>query len=222
MPATSPTRRNAHLHRPTRRIGRLLAGLALVGATAVYLVQVVDGSVLASTVAAVLADPLGLTLAVACYATAFLLRAWAWRRALPELPFGQSWAALHVSLVGNHVLPLRLGEPLRITSVLRRTPLATRPVVASAVTLRAADLAAVVSLAVIVAPAVAIDLIGQWVWPLGVALVGLTVGGSMWSARLRRKGETVKPPPIAALGATVLAWVLEAAVIWQIARQADH
>src|SRR4029453_5965881 len=39
---------------------------------------------------------------------------------------------------------------------------------------------------------------------------------------LRRAGETTKPPPITALGATALAWVLEAAVVWQIAHQAGH
>src|SRR5262245_48499265 len=105
MPLTSVTRRSAHRHRYTRSAGRLVVGLALVGATALYLVPVADGSVLASTAAAVLADPLGLTVVIACYATAFVLRAWAWRRTLPGLPFGQAWAALHVSLLGNHVLP---------------------------------------------------------------------------------------------------------------------
>jgi uncharacterized membrane protein YbhN (UPF0104 family) len=222
MPRTSLTRGTNRAHRFPRRTARLLVGLALLGATVIYLIQIADGSALASTASAVLADPVGLSLALACYATAFLLRAWAWRGALPGLPFGQSWAALHVSLLGNHVLPLRLGEPLRVTSVLRRTPLALRPVVASAVTLRAADMAAVVSLAVIVAPAVAVDLVGQWLWPMGAVLVGLTIGGSIWSARLRRAGETIKPPPIAALVATVLAWALETAVIWHIARQAGH
>jgi uncharacterized membrane protein YbhN (UPF0104 family) len=222
MPVTSETRRYARRDRLPRRTVRLVVGLALLGATTLYLIQVTDGSALASTASAVVADPVGLSLALACYATAFLLRAWAWRRALPGLPLGQSWAALHVSLLGNHVLPLRLGEPLRVTSVLRRTPLALRPVVASAVTLRAADLAAVVSLAVVIAPAVAVNLVGQWLWPMGAALVGLTIGGAIWSARLRRAGETMKPLPIVALGATVLAWALEAAVIWQIARQAGH
>src|SRR5262245_5324310 len=222
MPVTSETGRRARRDRLPLRTVRLVVGLALLGATTLYLIQVTDGSALASTASAVVADPVGLSLALACYATAFLLRAWAWRRALPGLPLGQSWAALHVSLLGNHVLPLRLGEPLRVTSVLRRTPLAVRPVVASAVTLRAADLAAVVLLAVVIAPAVAVALVGQWLWPLGAALVGLTIGGAIWSARLRRAGETMKPLPIVALGATVLAWTLEAAVIWQIARQAGH
>ena len=56
-----------------------------------------------------------------CYAARLRAAAWAWCRVLPGLPFGQSWAALHVSLLGNHVLPFRLGEALRVTSVLRRT-----------------------------------------------------------------------------------------------------
>ncbi len=50
--------------------------------------------------------PLGLTFGLACYAAAFGLRALAWRASLPGLSAGQSWAALHVSLLGNHVLPL--------------------------------------------------------------------------------------------------------------------
>jgi hypothetical protein len=47
--------------------------------------------------------PAALLGAVVLYAGAFLLRSWAWRRVLPGLSAGQSWAALHVSLLGNHV-----------------------------------------------------------------------------------------------------------------------
>src|SRR5690606_589836 len=57
---------------------------------------------------------------------------------------GQAWAALHVSLLGNHVLPFRLGEALRVTSVLRRTPLRPGPVITSTLALRPAALLAVV------------------------------------------------------------------------------
>ena len=81
---------------------------------------------------------------------------------------GQSWAALHVSLLGNHVLPFRLGEALRVTSVLRRTALPTAPVAASAVALRAADLLAVLALAAVAAPAVAGGF-GVWGWLLAAA-----------------------------------------------------
>src|SRR5918993_5899441 len=96
--------------------------------------------------------PAALLGALALYALAFAVRAWAWRRVLPGLGLGQGWAALHVSLLGNHVLPFRLGEALRVTSVLRRTGLGARPVIASAVTLRAADLLAVLVLALVAAP----------------------------------------------------------------------
>ena len=65
----------------------------------------------------------GCALALGCYAAAFGAARLGLARVLPGLPAGQSWAALHVSLLGNHVLPLRLGEVLRVTSVLRRTAL---------------------------------------------------------------------------------------------------
>lgn len=105
------------------RAARVTVGLAVLALAVAYLARVVDGGALARVARAVLADPLGLAAALGCYAAAFGLRAWSWRLALPGLGLGQSWAALHVSLLGNHVLPLRLGEALRVTSVLRRTSL---------------------------------------------------------------------------------------------------
>ncbi|HEX2301955.1 MAG TPA: lysylphosphatidylglycerol synthase domain-containing protein, partial [Pseudonocardiaceae bacterium] len=133
---------------PVGRIVRLVVGVAVLVVAVGYLLQVVDGAVLTEVARAVVTEPLGLAVALGCYAAAFGLRSWAWRATLPGLRFGQSWAALHVSLLGNHALPLRLGEVLRVTSVLRRTPLAPQPVIASAVTLRAADLIGVAALAV--------------------------------------------------------------------------
>src|SRR5262245_41718238 len=112
---------------------RHLVGLVLLGLAIWYLVGIVDGPASLRAAAALLGDPLGLLLAIPCYAAAFGLRAWAWRAVLPGLPAGQSWAAIHVSLLGNHVLPLRLGEVLRVTSVLRRTALRAGPVVASSI-----------------------------------------------------------------------------------------
>src|SRR4029450_3703924 len=91
--------------------------------------------------------------ALVFYPAAFARVSGRWPRVLPGLPYGQSWAALHVSLLGNHVLPFRLGEALRVTSVLRRTSLPAAPVAASAVALRAADLLAVLALAAVAAPA---------------------------------------------------------------------
>src|SRR5918997_582500 len=58
---------------------------------------------------------------VAAGVGAFALRAAVWRQVLPGLSFGQAWAAIHVSLAANHVLPFRLGEPLRVVSAMRRS-----------------------------------------------------------------------------------------------------
>ncbi len=201
---------------------RHLVGLLLLGLAIWYLLGIVDGPALARVAAAVLGDPLGLLLALGCYAAAFGLRAWAWRAVLPGLSAGQSWAALHVSLLGNHVLPLRLGEVLRVTSVLRRTALRAGPVLASTITLRSADVAAVLLLALLAAPAVLGWLAGEWLAVLGVLVLGIGVAGGWWMVRIARRGAGIRlPGPVVLAGllaAVVLAWVLESAVVWQVAR----
>jgi uncharacterized membrane protein YbhN (UPF0104 family) len=175
---------------------RTAGGVAVLAAALWYLTRVVDPGEVAELARALLADPIGLGGALGCYAFAFALRALAWRRTLPGLRLGQSWAALHVSLLGNHVLPLRLGEALRVTSVLRRTALPVRPVLVSAVTLRAADLAAVVLL--------------------------VLVAGLLWTVRLGRGGAAIRVPSAGVGLAVVAAWLLESAVVWEIARAAGH
>ena len=99
-------RRKAH---PAVRVAGLALGAAVLVASAVYLVDLVQANALGQVVRAVLADPLGLAIALAAYGAAFALRAWAWQLTLPGLPARHAWSALHVALLGNHVLPLRLG-----------------------------------------------------------------------------------------------------------------
>jgi len=204
---------------------RLAAGAVVLTFAVAYLVHVLDAAAagaLADLVTAMVAAPAGLAVALGCYAAAFWLRSWAWRATLPGLSLGQSWAALHVSLLGNHVLPMRLGEALRVTSVLRRTRLRTAPVVASAVTLRAADLLAVALLAVLAVPGLAPRLVGPWWWvPAGLAAAAVAVGLG-WSSRLRGSGAALRlpSPPVALV--VVLSWGLESAVIFQIAAAAGH
>jgi uncharacterized membrane protein YbhN (UPF0104 family) len=201
------------------RVAGLVLGLGALLAAAVYIAGAVDAEPIRRVVSAVSADPLGLMLALAAYAGAFALRAWAWRQTLPDLPVRQAWAALHVSLLGNHVLPLRLGEALRVTSVLRRTPIAPAPVMASALALRAADVLAVLALAAIAAPAVLVAA-GRWALVVAGLACAVAVAGMIWSRRLRHLGSTVRLPGPAALAATALAWGFEAAVVWQIAQAA--
>ena len=51
-------------------------------------------------------------LVLAAYGLAFALRALVWSRVVPMLRPGDALAAVHISLAGNHLLPLRLGEAL--------------------------------------------------------------------------------------------------------------
>ncbi|HXV93960.1 MAG TPA: lysylphosphatidylglycerol synthase domain-containing protein [Pseudonocardia sp.] len=203
-----------------KRLRHVAGPVVLVVAIAV-LVPALDVAALGAVVRAVLADPAGLALALGCYAAAFGLRTAAWCRVLPGLGVGHSWAALHVSLLGNHVLPLRLGEVLRVTSVLRRTALPAPPVVASTLALRAADLAAVLGLAAVAAPLVLTGLAPGWALVLlGAGLALLGAAGTGWMLRLRRRGGALRMPGPLVLGAAVAAWVLEAAVVFEIARTA--
>jgi uncharacterized membrane protein YbhN (UPF0104 family) len=207
-----------------RRV-RTFAGLVVLAVAAWYLADLLNGEAVASlgrVLQSVVDAPFGLTLALGCYAAAFGLRALAWRAALPGLGTGQSWAALHVSLLGNHVLPLRLGEALRVTSVLRRTDLEARPVIASAVTLRAGDLLAVAGLAVLAVPGLVPRLVGPWWWVFAAIAAATVVAGLVWSMGLAAGGTQVRVPPPMACAAVVAAWVLESVVVYEIARAAAH
>lgn len=205
---------------------RLAAGAVVLALAVGYLVRVLGGGGVADSLAQLLGAlvdaPGRLVVALVCYAAAFWLRSAAWRATLPGLGLGQSWAALHVSLLGNHVLPLRLGEALRVTSVLRRTNLPVKPVLASAVTLRAADLLAVAGLAVVAVPGLLPGLAGRWWWLLVVVAVVLVAAGMGWSLRLARRGAAVRLPPPLAVLAVFVSWALEAVVVHQIAAAAGH
>ena len=197
------------------RQARRWVGVLALAVALVYLARVVDAGDLGTALRAVADAPAALLGALVLYAGAFALRSWAWVRVLPTLPYGQSWAALHVSLLGNHVLPFRLGEALRVTSVLRRTDLPAGPVTASAVALRGADLLAVLGLA-----AVAAGALPRWGWLAAAALVVLAAGALAWLVRQKRRGAAVRlPGPGVALAATV-AWLLEAAVMLAAAQAA--
>ncbi|MFP3881267.1 MAG: lysylphosphatidylglycerol synthase domain-containing protein [Actinomycetota bacterium] len=161
--------------------------------------------------------PAGLALALAAFAVAFGLRSLAWTRVLPDLGLRHSWAALHVSLGGNHVLPLRLGEPLRVVSVVRRAGIDWQRATASTVTLRAADL-----LAIGVIGAVAgLGALTAWWATAGIVLLGavLVAAGVVWLTRLREEGKVSLPGPVA-ITATIAAWALESVVVYEAARWA--
>ena len=198
----------------------VVGGLALV-ASAALLVASLDGPALGSTFRNALGSPVALAGVLALYATAFLLRALIWSRVLPGLSIRHGLAALHVSLLGNHVLPLRLGEALRVTSVVRRAGIRPASAIASTVMLRAADVLAVVALAAVMGPRLLADLVGIGAAVVVAGALGLWVGGLWWLKRLReRKAIEMRTSSLIVAVAAVAAWVLESGVMWQAAHWA--
>ena len=198
------------------------AGVAALGLAIVYLIDLSKAAEPWQELSVVLRSfarsPLALIVALAAYAAAFWLRACAWRRVLPTLPLGHAWAALHVALLGNHVLPFRLGEALRPASVLRRTDLPLGPVLASTVGLRVADLLAILLLAAAAAPALFLAAAGGLAVPLLALVLAVTLAGVLVWTR-RQRDQLRLPDPVVAVSA-VAAWGLETVVVWQVARTA--
>ena len=177
-----------------------------------------DPSMVGSVLSSAARDPLGLTLALTAYAAAFVVRAELWRRVLPRLSFGQALAAIHVALAGNHLLPLRLGEPLRIVSVVRRARIPAAEATASTLLLRSADVLAVVALAALLGPRLAERLIGAAAFPLAVAAAALLVVAGVWlSRRLRRSGGVGAGWLAAVVPGAAAAWLLESVLVWSCA-----
>ena len=178
----------------------------------------VDSATFATTWRSAAGAPLSIVAVLTVYAAAFVLRAWVWTRLVRGLSFGMAWAAIHVSLGANHVLPLRLGEILRVTTAVRRGGIPARVATASTVVLRSADIVAVGALAVLLGPRLVEDLLGGLAWLPVAGLVLFGAAGVVW---LRRAAEGVSAPVVAlAAAGAVAGWVLESAVIWQAARWA--
>lgn len=178
------------------------------------IVVTVDARVLTDVWDAMLERPLGLVAAFVAFGGAFLLRSVAWTRVLPDLSLGQSWASLHAALGGNHILPLRLGEPLRIVSVVRRAGIDWQRATASTVALRAGDLVAIG----LIGTVAGLGAFSAWWATAGVVILGgiAVAAGIVWLSRLARTKKVILPGPVA-IGATTLAWGCEAVVVYQAA-----
>ncbi|MGH2828619.1 MAG: lysylphosphatidylglycerol synthase domain-containing protein [Actinomycetota bacterium] len=204
----------------SKRIAWAVGAVALALSLA-FIAKAVDGAILERTWRAAAGQPFGILLALGAYAAAFLIRSVVWARLLPGLSLGHALAAIHVSLGGNHVLPLRLGEALRVTSVVRRTEVSLGAATASTVMLRASDIFAVVGLAALLGPQVVDGLVGGGGRLLLIPAAALWVGGLWWLRRLEvsRTLSLGRSMPLIGLAATT-AWVLESVMLWQAAHWA--
>lgn len=214
-PATAPEpglTSDAARRRITLAVGLLVLVLALW-----WLAGIAEWAQVLAGARALLADPAPVALALVAYALAFAVRATAWTRLQPAVSWGQAWAAIHVGLAGNHVLPLRLGEALRVVSAVRRSRVPVRETTAVTVTLRLGDMLALLVIAAIAAPVALGGVLGTGpALALGAVLaVGIAVA---WMAA--RGGSAIDVPTRERFGvvaATAGAWLLEAAVLYAVA-----
>ena len=199
---------------------RTIVGLVVTVAALWWLVDVVQAAPLGQVAGAVAGSPWAMIGALMAYAVAFGIRALAWTRVQPGLGRGQAWAGIHVSLLGNHVLPLRLGEILRVTSVLRRTALAPRAVIAGVVVLRLGDLVALILVAAVATPVVLTSIVGVGGSIVIAMLLCAALAGAWWWSQRVSADAAAKTPDALVVGATVGAWLLEAMVLLAVATSA--
>ncbi|WP_336922945.1 glycosyltransferase family 2 protein [Aquipuribacter sp. SD81] len=210
------------MHRSLGLAGGLAVAAVVTVAAVVVIVATVDPGDLARAAARLAASPGPALVGLVCFGLAFVLRALAWTRVLPALPPGQAWAGVHVALLGNRLLPLRLGEPLRVLSAVRRSPgVGVRAATASTLSLRGADTVALLAVGAAAGLALGLDardVDGRVVAVTAVAAAAVTAAGLGWGLRLRARGHDVRAPGPAAVALTVLAWPLEAVVVLVAAR----
>jgi uncharacterized membrane protein YbhN (UPF0104 family) len=206
----------------TPRLTLLLGGLGLVVAIA-GLARAVDGEALLAAGNAMANDPTALLLALGAFGLAFLVRSLLWTRVLPGLRFRDAVAGVHLATGANHVLPFRLGEPLRVVSVARRTKTPTTIAASSTLALRSADIVAVAVLGWLIAPSTFGRVIGSWGWVVFAVVATMGIGGLIWLHRGARThahhgAARVRLPGFTVAAGSMVAWMLEAVLVWQCAR----
>ncbi len=195
----------------------VIVGVIVGLAAAFVVVPNVDGSALRQAAQQALEQPVGVFGALVAFGLAFVFRAVAWRRVLPQLPFTQALAGIHLSLGANHVLPFRLGEPLRVLSVVRRQRIGIEAATVSTVTLRSADMLAVVGLGAIVAPTAFFGLVGIAGWLMLALVVIAALVGWRWLSKVAQRRPDVVRPGIVVFGLSTVAWLAESILVRQVA-----
>jgi uncharacterized membrane protein YbhN (UPF0104 family) len=194
--------------------------IAVVG-----LARAVDGEALLAAGRAMVNDPAALLLALGAFGSAFVVRSLLWTRVLPGLRFRDALAGVHLATGANHVLPFRLGEPLRVVSVVKRTTTPTSVAASSTLALRSADIVAVAILGWLIAPGTFGRVIGSWGWLVFGVVAVMGFGGLVWlhrsahtDAHHHTSAARVRLPGFTVAAGSMVAWTLEAALVWQCAR----
>ena len=227
---------------PSRRwpgVPRIVAGLA-AGLTVLALVGLlVDRAQLWSAIGTLGSRPELLAIFLAAYASAFWLRAIAWRRLLSHRTGVFSlFAVLHAALLANHLMPFKAGEVVRpYLAAQRGIPLGEAA--ATTAVARLLDLAVLTAIVMLMAPLLPIAGGDELGLP-SIALPAIVVAGTAaalavvrsgrwerlqprqvrpWVDALRARLKNVSASQVAAAALwTAPSWVLEAGVVLVAAR----
>jgi uncharacterized membrane protein YbhN (UPF0104 family) len=227
------------------RIGLVVLGFAISAVAVVLALRGVDLQAAARIIAS--ASPSWLAAAVLILAVQTVIRAERWRRLLPmgdrpRPPLLRIIPPLLVGYLGNTVLPARLGEPIRAGLVAKREDLPMSGTLGSVLLERVVDTVglALVGLVAVVAvlraglaPAIATPVaIALVIGMVGIAFLAVAprllhrvgidrlphVGGFILTlsrgASVRGRGRAAW----VALGLSVVAWILDAAIYWCVGR----
>jgi uncharacterized membrane protein YbhN (UPF0104 family) len=197
-------------------------GIVALAASVVAFALTADLGALGATWRSAASAPAELVAALAAYGLAFALRALLWTRVVPALRPSHALTAIHVSLAGNHLLPLRLGEALRVTTAVRRGGIPVRTATASTVMLRGADLVAALGLAALLGPDVVAAVAGPGRWLVLALGAAIWFGGLVWLRRLARGplGAGLRASTVPVAFGAAGAWLLESVLVWRAAQWA--
>jgi uncharacterized membrane protein YbhN (UPF0104 family) len=205
------------------RLTLLIGGAGLLIAV-VGLARAVDGEALVAAGRAMANDPAALAFALGAFGLAFVVRSLLWTRVLPGLRWRDAIAGVHLATGANHLLPFRLGEPLRVVSVVKRTKTPTSVAASSTLALRSADIVAVAILGWLIAPSTFGRVIGSWGWLVFGVVAAMGVAGLIWLHRSAaahahdHHAARVRLPGFTVAAGSMVAWALEAVLVWQCAR----
>ncbi|WP_083855392.1 lysylphosphatidylglycerol synthase transmembrane domain-containing protein [Thermaerobacter subterraneus] len=231
-PMRVPVLRSTARPGPAARYGLLALRLALLAGLVAVAARVIRPADLATLGRFLRDEPAPALAAVAAYAAAFALRAWAWQVLLPpggrRPPFLLLWRLTLAANLVNHLAPGKLGEVARI-ALAARAGLPRAEALVSVVQARAVDTAALLAVAAAAlflspAQAAAVPAVA-----LGLAVpVGLAAGARL-SPRLARRWPRLAPVAgaLAAVSGrrlalawllSALSWPLEAGILVVVAR----
>ena len=167
-----------------RRWGMLLLGVLLSVGALYFSLRDIDWAALGHTLLAV--DPLRLLVCTLFIAAGICLRGWRWMviAQQPDVPALTFARAVNLGIVGNQLLPGRVGELVRIFALLRLAPTGIAVALGSAVLDRAVDIAVLLLSALSLSMAMANRVIPrQWLVAMGVLALILVAGFALAGSR---------------------------------------